>query len=413
MENTLKSSIINISLRGISLISKFILLMYIAKFFSTQDLGVYGLFTVTVSCLSLLIGFELYTYNNREVLELPQTERLQFIKDQISFNVLCALLVLPFLPLLVKFSLVPLKYIVLFYVILFFENLSTQLYRFFIVLSETVIANIIIFIKMGLWSLLLLVFWLLSDVFPKNLTCLLIFWLVSIIFSVIYAVLKLKNLNLGKVDFKKTDIEKIKKGLKVSLPFFVSGILALIINYSGQYIINFYLDKADVGVYTFFFNIANSLNILLYTAIMINFFPKLIGANIENNKELFLSIVKKYSFLIFALSSLVCIGLCLFIKPILLVINKSQFNSEVTVFYLLMIANIIYNMAYIPHYILYAKKSDLILNVASVLGVIVNLVINLLFIPKFGIQVAGWSILISYSLICLIKSVFVLKKKYL
>ncbi|MFX4789973.1 hypothetical protein ABTB87_22095 [Acinetobacter baumannii] len=62
-------SIFNLAVRGLNLASKFILIVFLAKFLTVAELGLYGLIAATINFAMYFIGLDFYVYSNRELLK--------------------------------------------------------------------------------------------------------------------------------------------------------------------------------------------------------------------------------------------------------------------------------------------------------------------------------------------------------
>ena len=58
----------NITLRGMTLVSKFVLLFFLAKFLQASEVGLYGLLSATIGYALYVIGFEFYNFSTREMI---------------------------------------------------------------------------------------------------------------------------------------------------------------------------------------------------------------------------------------------------------------------------------------------------------------------------------------------------------
>ena len=85
----------NIGLRGITLASKFALLLVLAKYLEPSDVGLYGLIVVTVAYSMYPLGFEFYTYSTREVIKAENAIKGRYLKSQMTLHALLYVLVLP------------------------------------------------------------------------------------------------------------------------------------------------------------------------------------------------------------------------------------------------------------------------------------------------------------------------------
>ncbi|WP_297484114.1 oligosaccharide flippase family protein, partial [Sulfurimonas sp.] len=264
----MSSSIVNLGLRGLSMLAKFLLIIYIGKFLSVSELGEYGLFVTTVTISIYFLGLDFYTYNTREILAKEKEARLPLIRDQFVFHLLVYVIVLPLLLSIFLFGIIETKFIVYFYLILVFEHLAQELYRLYTTLQKPIFANFLLFLRTGLWVYVIIAVWYVNIDGLKNLTTVWIGWIVGSFVSIIVGVVSLNK----EYDFKglaeKIDWVWIKNGLKVSMPFFVATLAYKVIEFSDRYMIDYYMTKADVGIYTFFGSIANTINIVVFTLVI-------------------------------------------------------------------------------------------------------------------------------------------------
>ncbi len=74
---------------------------------------------------------------------------------------------------------------------------------------------------------------------------------------------------------------------------------------------------------------------------------------------------------------------------------------------MLILVAVILNISYIPHYILYAQKRDRVIILSTVSGAVINIMLNLLMIPMWGIIGAAIATGICFSYIGVYKFVAV------
>ena len=61
--------VLNVFLRGMTLVSKFSLIFVLAKYLDAAELGLYGLVVATVTYSLYLVGLDFYSYSNREIIK--------------------------------------------------------------------------------------------------------------------------------------------------------------------------------------------------------------------------------------------------------------------------------------------------------------------------------------------------------
>ena len=207
---------INLALRGITLGSKFLLSIYLVKFLSLEANGEYGIFVATTSMLTYVLGLDFYSFNNREILQENSLESGKKIKNQFFLFTLVYLLVLPLLYVFGLFDFIGKKYILLFYLILIFDHISIELYRLLVVFSKPIQANMNLFLRTGIWILVLIFAWHYDFKDLKNLKSVFNLWLVGSFLSVVYSIFSISTVGV-KIPWKeKMETKWILKGLRIA-----------------------------------------------------------------------------------------------------------------------------------------------------------------------------------------------------
>ena len=137
------ASSINIFLRGITVLGRLLIILFIGKYLSVQALGIYSLFFTTIVLATLLLGLDFYTFRTREILSQTCTNKMEMIRDQFIFHFIGYLIILPVLLLIFWFDILSNNLIHIFYLILIMEHLSQEFFRLFTALSKPIWANII------------------------------------------------------------------------------------------------------------------------------------------------------------------------------------------------------------------------------------------------------------------------------
>jgi O-antigen/teichoic acid export membrane protein len=392
----IKTSSAGLLLRLISMLGKFLIVVYIAKYFLTQDLGIFGLFNSTVILAMYLLGFEFYNFNTREILAARSEKISVLIRNQFIAFGFTYLLILPILIPMLYLQFLPRQYLIWFYAILITEHVSVEFYRIFTILARPIFANFIFFIKNGSWSLGLIALWLSGIDSTKTLQSVWLAWFGGSLLACLLSWFYLRHLKIRLFDRAAVDWTWIKKGFKISIPFFVVAISLRLIEQSGRFFLDLWTTKSLVGIYTFFWNIANMINVLIFTGIIMILFPKLIESYKKEQRFEFEENLRQFKKMIcwssFFLSGL----LVLLIKPLLVILGKGEFSPYLDSYYILVLAFALLNLSYIPHYILYAKDADKVIMWCTLCAAIINITGNFLLIPGLGLSGAALSILLSY-----------------
>lgn len=389
-------------LRGVSLLGRFALTFFIVKELSLELQGEYTLLVTTITLLVMLVGFDFYIYSSRRVTK--KKERLIFIlKNQLYTHAVIFMFVSFLIVVYFYFfeNLISIYFVFLMIVLLFFEHLGQELFRMYLILEKTLFANLLLFIRTGIWALVLSMYLFLSEVVELNLETILISWLFSAIFSVIVGLVYFPDINLF-FDVK-VDKQWIKKGIKVGVVMFISTIGIKIVEYSDRYLIVYFLEKTSLGIYSMFFQLYNLINVVVFTLIISFVYPKIFHAVNDNNKQKILKL--KNEIIIKSSGIIILYGVfSWFSLPIILkVINKNELYAHQPIFFILLLGGLFLNISYSYHYVLIAKEKELSIVKSTLFVAVLNIIFNIILIPMFGITGAAISFLTSSILLLLTK----------
>ncbi len=379
---------LNLIYRGLTILCKFLLSILIVNKLSVEDLGVYGIFQTTITLLVYLLGFDFYTYNMRELIKNEKESIDFYIGNQIVFHALIYLVCLPFTFFLFLWNVIDLQYFVYFYLILISEHISQEIYRILIALKKSVAASFTLFLRGGIWIVALYILWTFEWAIG-TIKLVFLLWTIGAFVSLWVGFSYLRFKLRFKVDF-----QWLLKGIRVATPFLMATIFYKIIEFSGRYFIDFYWTKEDVGLFTFFSGISNAVFIFVQTTVIIVMSPLLIESSNKGPGE-FLGVFKNYKkqLLTTTIIGLVLASFCIY--PILLYLQKDILMQNILVFVVLMLACTLFCFSYIPHYGLYAYHRDGELLKASLFGAVIIVLLNFIFVPKFGALGAAWAQAIS------------------
>jgi O-antigen/teichoic acid export membrane protein len=409
MDKFISKSFINISLRGLTLISKFIFIFLLGKYAEDEFfLGEYGIIVTSISLIIYLVGFDYYVFNTREILKSKE-DIIDKIRNQFFFHLIVYLIVLPVaLTIIFYFNFIDIKYFLIILLLIISEHLGQELFRLYTTLEKSNLANFFFFIKSGLWVWLVLFdFFVFKN--ELNLFKYLLIWASCSWFSMIVSMLYLKrNLDIKNFRFYKPDYSWIIKGVRNSSIFFISSLSFLVIQFSDRFMIDLFYGKKMVGVYSAYSQFVNAIDVFVFSAIIMVMYPKLIKL-FSNNKE-YSKLFKKFKKSILV-ASVLLIVLGYFVSPLLFgFLEKPSFITNIKTFNMLLIGVFFLLMSYGYHYDLYIKKKDTLLLKISLFSMSLNVILNLYFIPNYGIFGASLATMISFFILFILKLIYSTQK---
>lgn len=379
----LKSSIFSLLLRILTLASKFILTIMIARKLGPEELGVYGLLVASIGVAILFIGFDYYVYNTREILKTPKNKIAHKLCDQLIVHLICYVALLPALYLIFLTELLPSKYVVWFYVLVVLEHISQELYRLLITLSRPVAANVAFFLRNGSWAFVAIIL-LYFDIADIEIPQLLLGWTAGVFMSICVGFYFVREVFLQRAKMPSVNWGGIKKGVKSSSWFLTSTLALRLSEIADRFWIQYYHGDKDAGIYILFFSIANMVQTFIYTGIISILYPSLISAYQDGRFDEYSRLMKRMAIAIITIGLGLSVIIAILIYPILNVIGREEYIDNIPVFWAVLIAANIYLIGLIPHYSLYVRRMDGALVISNYIGFAIVMLFNFILTPVYG-----------------------------
>ena len=184
----------------------------------------------------------------------------------------------------------------------------------------------------------------------------------------------------------------LKEMLCFSLPLIPSVVTMWILNLSDRYVILYCWGEAEVGLYGIANRVAVLLNMVISGVSMA--YTTFAYANVDNAEA------KKQYALVFNIMYIALIGisfiLSMFSREIIQLMAADTYARAYEPLQDMVFSQVIYGLFTIMNYGIYFKKKSKYTVWATTAGAGVNLVLNLMFIPKYGIMAAATTTLIGY-----------------
>ena len=184
--------------------------------------------------------------------------------------------------------------------------------------------------------------------------------------------------------------------LKISFPLFFADIFTLIIKWIDVFFLGFFRSTSEVGIYSVALSTA-SLLVLIPTGIMALFLPIITRLYSKKNKKEIKEITIRTSKWIFFANFPIFMMLLVFSKPILEIIFGKEYVVGSGALLILIFAYLLHSITHVNSSILIMLKKTKIILFVGIIITILNILLNLLLIPRYGI--IGGAIAMSFSLI--------------
>lgn len=411
----MQSSINKISLDSKSLFNKFshglvlnillkikgvIYIPLLVNFISKEDLGEISYVKAIVGLLTGIMLLNIPDSSNRIILnEDDKLKQNKIINSLTNFSFLSGLIFLLLFVLITSiFNLIDLRLILIITAMLFsalIDKLSKYVFQIF---QNTKLLSLVIiiteYLSLGIVCIVLYNSW-----YDDILTILYIYTFCLIVSSV-YLFNKLFKSFTFKLNI---DLVTVKKVLKISLFLFPASYSLMIIQSSDYVIIERFIGLEDLGIYSFSYSLAGVVS-GLSMAITFFWYSSAVYAN-KKQLEKLINLILKLSLIALIL---LIFGYYIFTDLVIELINP-EYKSANNIIMILIVGFFIGVINQIYQGIMYADGNEKAILIDTSLIALTNLVLNLVFIPTYGIKFAAFSTSLSFILLFILRTIYLYK----
>jgi O-antigen/teichoic acid export membrane protein len=380
----------NLVLRLASLVGKFGLSIFIARFLDLAELGVYGIvFALSMFMVVFLSGRIDHELGRLLVLQ-SKDEAARLQRDETVFFLLNFALALPLFLIAGSLGMAGfgLRIALCTWAICCLENYANLMFVNTNVLGKPMLANVAFFIRSGLWAfaaMAALLFW------PglRSLWTVLLLWIAG---SALSIWMSLEILDVRRwPSFRRVPIgwRTLGRGLRISFLIWIGSIGLAGGTYLDRVVLSGYLDLRTVGVATFYTSFSSAVVTLVSSSCIAVVMPKLVRLADEKDwpgfrHELW-SGIRSAAFIGLPL----CLGIAVLIPYLGFILQKPEFYANRMTLWALMFGAMLRLIAEGLYAGLYARRLDVPIWLGNILFLAISLIANIFFIAMFGLQGLG------------------------
>lgn len=389
----LESMLFTLLLRALTLASKLLLLVALARWLSPAEVAEYGLIVATASVGMTVAGLELYSITAREIVKSSKVRQARTLRDQFAVYPIAYLILGIVGVAAAQAGVLPASVAAKIWLLVVVESISHECFRILVVLGRPIGANLVLFVRTGAWAYLVIgVFWYAHS--WRTLGIVISAWLIGAGLSIVLAMWIVRDLPWRATRGVAVDWPWLRASIIKGWPFMLSAVLALILTYGDRFILTGFVDRNSLGVFTLYSTLAIAISSLATTAVSQHFLPRVIRAHQTSLLE-FRSSLRRFA----AVNLLFVVALVLIALPaihlVVLAVGNPIYSSELQTYYALMGAAGLRSLSDVPSYALYAGHKDRTLLVTNVVAAIISLCASLMLIPTYGTIGAGIAALVS------------------
>lgn len=383
----------------------------IARSLGPEQYGILNYVISFVTILSVLAEFRLHNILIREFSEAKGNVHQENKLFGSSFFITSGFAFIGFLTLLLivyfkKESFEVKTYIIIYGLSYFFQSLRF-LKAFFVANHK----NEILGLAEGINAVLLIIFCVIFILLDKSLI-----WYVGLLvfdFVIISSVLLFFLKRTRKASFKEWKIRKqvVQKILKDSYPLVLSGFAIIVFQKVDQIMIKEFIDEKAVGYYAAAVSLT-SLIAFIPVVVTETLVPKLIQFKESENKNYQLY-SQVFSDLLTQGTIIISLTVMILSSFLINLLYGSEFSAAIEIVKLFVWKGVFVAMGAVAAQLMIIENIHHIAYIKSVIGAVLNIILNYILIPEIGIMGAVWASLISFLISSYVAHIFFKRYKYI
>lgn len=396
-------NLVNISLRGLTLGSRFLFVFFLARFISPEKLGLYGLFSAAVGYALYFVGLDFYTYVTRAAIKSSKDEWGWMLKNQGALSAVMYLVFFPLSVVLFKFDLLPSELFLWFFVILILEHVNQEFGRFFIAVSEQLVSSLVLFFRQGSWAVLIVVLMVLEPQ-TRTLHFVLAAWAVGGILALAVGIYRLRSMGVRGWN-RPLDWIWVKRGLIVCIPLLGATLALRGVQTVDRYWLQALADTRMVGLYVLYMSIASTLLAFLDAGVFAYAYPALIRCFQSNQDQEFKKQLGKMLILTVTACGIFSLVSLILLPHLLRWIGNDFYLAHQDLYGWVLSAMVINCIGMVFHYALYAQGRDRPIIASHLASIAVFIVVTWLASRAMPLVAVPLGMLAAFSVILLWKSI--------
>jgi len=200
-------------------------------------------------------------------------------------------------------------------------------------------------------------------------------------------------------------MDKLKNSLGLGVPVMFTAAIGIIINYSDRLIMGKYLEMDIIGIYSLAYTGGMVLSVF-YTSFNETWRPmfyNLMDSKKKNKNELIKKIMTNFTI---ALAGLSLVGE-LFGKELIILVLPEEYLGAARFLPYILVAMVLAGMNFFSSNFIIYFKENYVTPIFMTFAAVINIIINIMLIPKYGALIAAISTIISFAVLGFIEIVFV------
>ena len=191
--------------------------------------------------------------------------------------------------------------------------------------------------------------------------------------------------------------DALRRMLRFGLPLVPANLAGMVLVSADRYFIEHYSSSEELGLYSLGYNIGLTINLAVQALQLAWPAHMFTLAKRPDAPEQFARLLTYY----LAIFGALCLVLCVFAREALIILATPQFYGAAKVVPLIALSYVIYGAVFMTNTGLVLKEKTKYVAIFTAGAAIVNLGLNAVWVPRFGMMGAAWATLAAYALLLL------------
>jgi O-antigen/teichoic acid export membrane protein len=391
-----------------SLVGKFLLSLYMARFMGLEDLGLYGLvFSGTMISVSLL-GFRVDYALMREIGGLSRSQASERMNAaSLLFLATYVAVAAPFF--LIMPSLAPemgSAILLCMFVLCCTEHFASAMYNIAVALDRANTANILFFVRGGLWTVPAILVGLVSS--PMRTTEFVLgCWAFASAISVVLSIHLLRDRIAWKIPVRLGEGERAWLGsaMKASAGVWLGTVAYAAGGYADRFIVANLLSLTAVGVATFYLSFTLPISTLVQSATFVPRQARLVELHDRGENEQYRMLMRKTLLFLAVLALIIAGSMAILVGLAAQSLGKPELIKSQPVFWLILVGAVVRTMADGLFYPLFVEHRTRAIWGSDLFFCVIVVILTASLLPWLGLYGLGVASVTSASLILLVRAI--------
>lgn len=382
---------LNALLRLASLVAKLVLTLYIGRYFSLADFGLYGLVTGTVMILTTVIGCRFDYVVSRDLVGASSLATATKMRNQAAFYVINFLIVAFIMAVIACNGAVETgkDALLAIYVLSVVESLANMTYNNLNSMQRPLLANLLFFLRSGFWALAATAIGLAVPAL-RTPNVLFVSWALGSIASLAVTFWIWRHLPWRTVLKTPIDWHWVKKGIQKSFFIWLGALGGTAGTYVDRFIIAHDLSLDLSGVATFYASFTMALYLLTQSGVVNFSYPRLIKFHQHGDADGFHHEAKKLGWHIALFAGFMATGIGIVVPYLGGWLHRPALVSEAPTLWLMLFGAWMASNASTPYNILFARHQDRAIWLGDLIYLFLSFGLDAILVPLIGFIGIGY-----------------------